>query len=745
MDDDAPPIQCNINDHQNRYLSNKKKYKLFDLKNNRFYNSSTHKNKMYFKSNKKTKKHSESKEKKDNHKTRIAINIEKLKELENNNLIELIQFIEFTCDLTLNDYRYANKSYSIFKIIKNKEKKGYDIIIDKNLDNNNNYNKTDLNAQDDIYNQVEEEDDNNIDNNKEKENSFESQKKNIINFKTIDIINNKKENDINNDNEEKSIGVICQNVSKERNTNKNNKKQFTSTDFNQTFSDFYKRPKVSNDIYSNNKNSIYNNPPPIPNMINDSPYEEEDEDKKEDNEKEKNSKTKEKYIKCTDCDLIYDTVEEMSLHYYNIHAQNIAKEKKTSKEERKKSKMKEINKKFEQWAGNRMGYKNNKYKKNIKNKMNNNIKVKINNNNDLSQMEEEENEHSIDEEEEVKKKYLSDVNKVLENKKLKFREKMKEISIKESITINKFKNYRFKGEISEDNKNFEFINLIKGIREEEKKKINKETKEILKKIKLEKNNKLNEIKLKKTQKEEQKKKEEETRRLEELKRKEEEKRLEELKRKQEEKRLEELRRKEEERKRLELEKIKLEEIRKKMIEEEISRQNELKRQEEIRQLREKQRLIEKLKSLEDQKNKKELQFKHNLINNIYDKENKPNEIFICEEDGINFFSEKSYLEHYDEEHPDSYPFFCDKCDKGFNSLNAYSAHKNDSFKHKNGNVIHNFYCNVCNRKFGSKFALNAHLKDKGHFKNFQCHICGKIFMSKMAIDNHCKDKKHFVE
>ena len=263
---------------------------------------------------------------------------------------------------------------------------------------------------------------------------------------------------------------------------------------------------------------------------------------------------------------------------------------------------------------------------------------------------------------------------------------MKEISIKESITINKFKNNRFKGEISEDNKNFEFINIIRGIREEEKKKINKETKEILKKLKIEKNNKLNEIKLKKKQKEEQKKKEEETRRLEEQKRKEEEKRLEEFKRK------------EEEIKRLELEKIKLEEIRKKMMAEKISRQNELKRkeelkrQEEIKKLREKQRLIEKHKSLEEQKNKIELQFKHNLINNIFDEENKPNEIFICEEDGINFFSEKSYLDHYDEEHPDLYPFFCDKCDKGFNSLNAFSAHKNDSFKHKNGNVIHNFYC-----------------------------------------------------
>ena len=37
--------------------------------------------------------------------------------------------VQYTCDLSLNDYRYIDKIYGIFKIVKSKEKEGYDIII----------------------------------------------------------------------------------------------------------------------------------------------------------------------------------------------------------------------------------------------------------------------------------------------------------------------------------------------------------------------------------------------------------------------------------------------------------------------------------------------------------------------------------------------------------------------------------------------------------------------------------------
>ena len=65
-------------------------------------------------------------------KLQIAIDTEKLEHLEHKNLIELIQLIEFTCDLYLNDLRYVDKTYNIFKIINNKENKRYDIIINNN-------------------------------------------------------------------------------------------------------------------------------------------------------------------------------------------------------------------------------------------------------------------------------------------------------------------------------------------------------------------------------------------------------------------------------------------------------------------------------------------------------------------------------------------------------------------------------------------------------------------------------------
>ena len=159
-------------------------------------------------------------------------------------------------------------------------------------------------------------------------------------------------------------------------------------------------------------------------------------------------------------------------------------------------------------------------------------------------------------------------------------------------------------------------------------------------------------------------------------------------------------------------------------------------------------MIEEHKRLDELKKNEELkrkQMQKNMIINVNEEENNQKQIFICEEDDLKFYSEKQYLKHYEEQHPNLYPFYCDKCEKGFNSLNALLAHKNDSFKHRQQNFETYFYCKVCNRRFKSKLALNAHLKDKNHFHRFQCSICDKIFTSEMALNNHCKDKAHFSE
>ena len=69
------------------------------------------------------------KDKNEEYITRISIDTQKLQQIGKKNLIELIQMVQYTCDLSLNDYRYIDKIYGIFKIVKSKEKEGYDIII----------------------------------------------------------------------------------------------------------------------------------------------------------------------------------------------------------------------------------------------------------------------------------------------------------------------------------------------------------------------------------------------------------------------------------------------------------------------------------------------------------------------------------------------------------------------------------------------------------------------------------------
>ena len=127
MDESAPPVNIIENKNMNRFLTYNNSYKLFNIEENHFYNSSKSKNKINHKS--KIEKDINKTTKKEKYKAYIAIDTEKLKLLSHNNLIELIQLIEFTCDIYLNDSRYIDKTYNIFKIIKNQDNKRYDIIL----------------------------------------------------------------------------------------------------------------------------------------------------------------------------------------------------------------------------------------------------------------------------------------------------------------------------------------------------------------------------------------------------------------------------------------------------------------------------------------------------------------------------------------------------------------------------------------------------------------------------------------
>ena len=129
MDESAPPVNIIENKNMNIFLIYNNSYKLFNTEENHFYNSSKSKNKINHKSKIEKDINKTIETKKEKYKAYIAIDTERLKLLAHNNLIELIQLIEFTCDIYLNDLRYVDKTYNIFKIINNKENKRYDIII----------------------------------------------------------------------------------------------------------------------------------------------------------------------------------------------------------------------------------------------------------------------------------------------------------------------------------------------------------------------------------------------------------------------------------------------------------------------------------------------------------------------------------------------------------------------------------------------------------------------------------------
>ena len=349
MDENAPPTYFGINNHKNRYLSQSKSYVLFNIKKNRFYNSSMSKNKINFSIKKKRKGFKINEEEKEQHKTQIEINTKKLELIEHKYLIELIHLIKFTCDLSLKDYRYANKTYGIFKIIKNKEKKGYNIIInDKKLIKNEDYKKDEI-EDEKFYDNEEEEEGEEEEEEEEKEDEEEDEynnimkgriqyekyfikknpKKNIINFKTINFSNKEKQNNI-----------------------KYNIKQGNKIiDFNQTYTNFRERPNIFNEINIINKSPYFNHLPTMSNIINDSKSEDEyDREKEEGNKEKKIQNNNKNYVKCIDCDLVYATIEQMAEHYYNIHDKNKIKDKIKIKKENAKSKKKEINHNFEQWA-----------------------------------------------------------------------------------------------------------------------------------------------------------------------------------------------------------------------------------------------------------------------------------------------------------------------------------------------------------------------------------------------------------
>ena len=124
--------------------------------------------------------------------------------------------------------------------------------------------------------------------------------------------------------------------------------------------------------------------------------------------------------------------------------------------------------------------------------------------------------------------------------------------------------------------------------------------------------------------------------------------------------------------------------------------------------------------------------------------------YICYIDEQAFPTEKLYVEHFQKEHPDDFPFYCDQCEKGFK--HEEDKNKHDNAKH-NGNIKYSvykknydmsnysYYCKKCGESFACMVEWSKHVKIYNHYP-YICKKCQKKFLKKHALDNHCKDKNH---
>ena len=192
------------------------------------------------------------------YKTRIAIDTRDLKCLEHKNLIELIQLIQSTCKLSLNDWRYIDKIYNIFKIIKNKEKDCYDIII--NNKKNKNGQKIDIEKYNNEEEKEEEEEEEEEDE-EEDDSEYKCDKKNSKinkNINDVDILKNDNENISFKDKEKQYNIYNCYNKKADMYKKNrmfqgiNEKKQNKIKDFNNANINSNGWPKRYNTYYKNN-------------------------------------------------------------------------------------------------------------------------------------------------------------------------------------------------------------------------------------------------------------------------------------------------------------------------------------------------------------------------------------------------------------------------------------------------------------------------------------------------------------
>lgn len=100
---------------------------------------------------------------------------------------------------------------------------------------------------------------------------------------------------------------------------------------------------------------------------------------------------------------------------------------------------------------------------------------------------------------------------------------------------------------------------------------------------------------------------------------------------------------------------------------------------------------------------------------------------VCQLCSTMFFSVKSYHKHLSSCHPESLPYSCDVCGKGFHSRGGQHYHMQ---AHK-GRM---FACSICNSRFKLKHHLKRHLKTV--HKLAQCGKCFAAFTSSSEYNKH---------
>ena len=242
----------------------------------------------------------------ENLKISIGITFNELESLTKEHLIQFIQFINYSCNLNLKDIKYSNCCCSIFEIKENLNRNGYNIVISKNELNSKFRNKIEdinenniiLENNEKLYNKISNENDDNF---------YLLKEKNDIPHNyclpiSCPIHNNIKFNSLN------SYLIHC----------KEAHKIFICKDCGKIFEDFnnfkchiYKILNIENENI--NIDIKDNDAPPLFKNL------------KESNNLEKN-------IKCTKCELIFDSVEKMSIHFYEAHEKKIIETSKINEE-----------------------------------------------------------------------------------------------------------------------------------------------------------------------------------------------------------------------------------------------------------------------------------------------------------------------------------------------------------------------------------------------------------------------------